>query len=196
LVIEGDATDDECLRQAGLEYARGLVAAIGTDADNVFLALTARVMNPKVLIVARANTEESINKLKRAGADHVVTPHGIGGRKMATLLLNPLVSDYLDVVTGNGEVSFRLEEFALNETCAAQGRSIKELDIRSRTGATILAVRRGVTGSFDTNPSPDTVLAKDDVLIAIGTRDEVASLEEIFGCRLSPRERTAFDVNE
>jgi voltage-gated potassium channel len=192
--VAGNASEDEVLAQAGIERARGLVAAVGSDADNIFVTLTARVLNPRLLIVARAGSEETVSKLRRAGADQVISPYSIGGKKMATLLLSPMVSDYLDVVTGGGEIEFRLEEFALNSTCAVVGKSIREMEIRRNTGAAILAVRRGVTGVFDTNPDPETVLDESDVLIAIGTPVEIARLEELFACRIPPNARDTFDV--
>lgn len=184
LFLEGDATEDETLEEAGIRRARGLVAAVGSDADNVLVILSARVLCPDLIIVGRSNSEESFKKVKKAGADHVVSPYSIGGKKMATLLLKPLVSDYLEVVTGGGEVEFRVEEFALNETCEIVGRSIAELDVRSRTGATILAVRHGDSGLFDTNPKPTLVLGDSDVVIAIGTPGDIANLEGLFACRI------------
>ncbi|MHB9150474.1 MAG: potassium channel family protein [Thermoleophilia bacterium] len=187
LFLEGDATEDETLEEAGIRRARGLVAAVGSDADNVLVILSARVLCPDLIIVGRSNSEESFKKVKKAGADHVVSPYSIGGKKMATLLLKPLVSDYLEVVTGGGEVEFRVEEFALNATCEIVGRSIAELDVRSRTGATILAVRHGDSGLFDTNPKPTLVLGDSDVVIAIGTPDDIANLEGLFACRIPAR---------
>lgn len=183
LVVTGDASDDEVLREAGIERAAGLVSTLGTDAGNVFVTLTARVVNPRLLIVARASTEETENKLARAGADHVISPYFIGGRKMATLLMKPLVSNYLDVVTGGGELEFRLEEFDLDGSCLVLGRSIQELQVRKQTGSSILAVRRRKTGRFDTNPSPELVLEQGDAIIAIGTAEEIARLERLLGCR-------------
>ena len=169
--------------QLGIDRARGLVAVLDSDASNTFVILSARVLNPKLVLVARANSDAAASKLRRAGADQVISPYSISGRKMAHLLLRPLVSDYLDVMTGEGEIEFRLEEFVLNGTCEVVGRSIQDLDIRRRTGASILAVRRG-TGGFDTNPSADLVLDETDTLIAIGTREDMARLEELFACSL------------
>ncbi|GAB4244473.1 MAG: potassium channel protein [Thermoleophilia bacterium] len=186
-VVEGEASDEQVLLEAGIERARGLVAAVDTDAENTFVVLSARELNPKLLIVSRANAEDSVSKLMRAGADQVITPYGISGRKMANLLLRPLVSDYLDVVTGGGELELRLEEFSLNDTCEVVGKSIGELHVRRQTGATILAVRRGSTGRFDTNPAADLVLEEGDVLIAIGTPEDIGRLEELFACRIPPR---------
>lgn len=183
--VEGDASLDDTLVEAGIARAKGLVAAVDSDADNIYVVLSARVLNPGLTIIARAGSEESAGKLRRAGADRVVSPYSIGGRKMATLMLKPLVSDYLEVVSGVSEIEFRLEEFALNHTCEVVGRSIGALDIRRATGATVLAVRRGSTGGFDTNPSPDLVLEQNDVLIAIGTPPDIKKLEELFACRIS-----------
>lgn len=186
LFIEGDATTDEVLMAAGVERAAGLVAAVDSDADNTFVTLSARVLNPDLFIVARSNSDEAINKLEKAGASKVISPYSVSGRRMATVLLKPLVTDYLEVMAGAGELEFRVEEFALNATCEVVGRSIKELDIRNETGASILAVRHG-TGGFDTNPDPSLVLSDEDVVVAIGTPDEMVRLEEYFACRLPAR---------
>lgn len=184
-VIE-EASDDEVLERVGIQRARGLVAAVDSDADNMYVVLSARTLNPSLQIVARANVDASIHKLRKAGADQVISPYGIGGKKMAALLVKPTVSDYLDVVTGGGQVEFRLEEFVLNNTCDAVGKSIGELEIRRQAGATILGVKNAASGVFDTNPSPDHKLRVDDVLIAIGTPEDIAGLEELFACSLPP----------
>jgi voltage-gated potassium channel len=181
LSLCGDATEDEVLLAAGLERAKGLVAALGSDAQNIFLTLTARVLNPKVLIVARATSDDIVSKLVRAGADNVVTPYEIGGKRMATLMLKPLVSDYLEVVTGGGELEFRVEELELKGECCAIGRSIGDLEVRSKTGATILAVRRAGGGAFESNPPPDAYLSSGDRIIAIGTPGQITKLEDLIG---------------
>jgi voltage-gated potassium channel len=186
-VVRGSASSDEVLEAAGVRRAKGLIAAVGSDAENTFVTLSARVLNPSLLIVARASSEDTVNKLERAGADHVVTPYGIGGRKMAALMLKPLVSDYLEIVTGGGELEFRVEEFRLTATCCSIGQSIEDLAVRKRTGATILAVRHASTGAFDTNPSPELRLQPGDMIIAIGMPVEITRLEELIGA--SPRDR-------
>ncbi|OFW55887.1 MAG: hypothetical protein A2133_01265 [Actinobacteria bacterium RBG_16_64_13] len=180
-VVQGDAATDEVLEAAGVKRAKGLISAVGSDAGNMFVVLSARVLNPGLLIVARAGAEDAANKLERAGADHVVSPYGIGGKRMATLMLKPLVSDYLEVVTGGGELAFLVEEFQLSGDCCVIGRTIETLDVRKRTGATILAVQRATTGVFDTNPSPDSHLNPGDKIIAIGTSAEIRRLEELIG---------------
>ncbi len=181
LAIRGDATADEVLEAAGVRRARGLVAAVGSDAGNIYVTLSARVLNPALLIVARAGSDDAASKLKRAGADHVVSLYGIGGERMATLVLKPAVSDYLEVITGGGQLEFRLEEFALRPGSPAVGKSLEALAVRRETGASILAVRRSDTGVFDTNPSGQTCLREGDMVIAIGTPTEIAKLEELLG---------------
>lgn len=188
LTVEGDATSDETLEAAGIKKARGVVTAVGSDAGNMFVTLSAKVLNPGLLIVARASSDDTVNKLQRAGADRVVSPYGIGGKQMAAFMLKPLLSDYLDVVTGRGALEFRLEELQLTEACSAIGRSIGEMAVRKETGASILAVRRGESGDFDTNPSPDTVLHLGDTIIAIGTPAEIFKLEELVGTAGAPAE--------
>ncbi len=178
--VAGDATSDEVLEAAGIRKAAGLVAALGSDASNIFVSLSARVLNPRLLIVARASSDDTVSKLRRAGADHVVTPYGIGGKRMATLLLKPLVSDYIEVVTGGGELEFVVEELGLEPGCCGVGRSIRDLDVRNQTGATILAVRRAESGEFETNPSPGLMLQPNDRIIAIGTKDEIGRLETLL----------------
>jgi len=180
LAVAGDATSDEVLEAAGIRKAAGLVAALGSDASNIFVSLSARVLNPRLLIVARASSDDTVSKLRRAGADHVVTPYGIGGKRMATLLLKPLVSDYIEVVTGGGELEFVVEELGLEPGCCGVGRSIRALDVRNQTGATILAVRRAESGEFETNPSPGLMLQPNDRIIAIGTKDEIGRLETLL----------------
>ena len=180
LAVRGDATADEVLEAAGITRAKGLVAALGSDAGNIFLTLSARVLNPQLHIVARAGSEDTFSKLMRAGADHVVTPYGLGGKRMAALMLKPLVSDYLEVVTGGGALEFRVEELELAGDCCSIGRSIGDLEVRARTGATILAVRRAATTEFETNPAPESRLSTGDRIIAVGTPAQISRLEELI----------------
>jgi voltage-gated potassium channel len=181
MTVRGDAATDEVLEEAGIKKAKGLVSAVGSDADNIFVVLSARVLNPSLLIVARAGSEDTVNKLERAGANQVVSPYGIGGKRMATLMLKPLVSDYLEVVTGGGELAFLVEEFQLSGDCCAIGQSIAALAVRQQTGATILAVRRASTPVLDTNPSAESVMNPGDKIIAIGTQAEIDKLERLIG---------------
>jgi voltage-gated potassium channel len=175
--LQGDATDDAVLQDAGIDRARVLVAALTTDADNLFLTVTARARRPDIFIVARVRQEASAGKLASAGADRVVNPQAIGGQRMAAFVLQPHVAEFLDVVMHDGSLEFRLEEVPVAATSDIGGRTLRDAHIRDRTGALILAVR-GADGAFTTNPSPETVIEPGTVLIAIGTEGQLAALSE------------------
>lgn len=174
-VIEGDATDDGVLVRAGVERARALVAAIDTDAENLYVTLTGRSLNPDIFIVARARLEASQGKFVRAGANRVVNPQQIGGARMAAFALQPHVAEFVDVVMHDGSLEFRLEEIPVSETSSLAGRSVRDAHIRDTTGALVLALRHA-DGRFTTNPDPDTVMEPGQVLIAIGTKAQLEAL--------------------
>ena len=181
LTITGDATDDDILRQAGIERARALVAATSTDTTNVYLALSGRTLRPDLFIVARARDSDSEPKLLRAGANRVINPQAIGGTRVAAMLTHPHVSEFLDVVVHGDEIEFRLGEVAVAQGSALAGRSLREVRLREATGALVLALR-GADGQFQTNPGPDTRISDGDVLIAIGTQVQLESLVALSGC--------------
>ena len=154
----------------------GLVAAVDSDADNVFVVLSARKLNPKVHIVARASSDESAAKLEIAGADRTLSPYAVGGRRLASLATQPLVVDFLDIVTrGEKGIEFRLEEFRVPEESFIADQTIGELRIGERTGAMTLAVR-SKEGGFDTTPSAGDLLRAGDTLIVLGTREQITRL--------------------
>jgi voltage-gated potassium channel len=186
LLLEGDATRDENLRRAGIERARGLVAASDSDADNLYVVLSARSARPDLTIVARASRRDSERKLILAGADRVVLPYTTAGQVMANLVLKPQVTAFLDVVTTATGPDLQLAEIEVRETCPAAGRTIRELRIRHETGAIVIALRKP-DGTFDTTPEPDTPIEVGDVLIGVGTPDEIRALEDLF----APRETVA-----
>jgi voltage-gated potassium channel len=186
LFIEGDGTEDEDLAQAGVDRARGLVASSDSDADNVYITLSARSKRPELSIVARASDEDAEKKLKLAGANRVVTPYATAGRVMANLVLKPQVTAFLDVVTTAEGDDFLLEEIEVKESCARAGRTIRDLRVRDETGAIIVAIRKR-DGTFDTTPSPDELVEAGDVLIGVGTPQEIRKLEDFF----APREAVA-----
>jgi voltage-gated potassium channel len=180
LVLLGEASDDDVLGEAGIQRARGLVAAVDSDADNVFVVLSARKLNPKLHIVARASSDESAAKLEIAGADRTLSPYAVGGRRLAALATQPLVVDFLDVVTrGEEGIEFRLEEFSVPEDSFIAGRTIGELRIAERTGVMILATRHQ-EGGFDTTPSARDPIRAGDTLIVLGTREQVRRLEQLM----------------
>lgn len=166
--IEGDATDEETLVSAGIGRAASLVAALDTDADNLFVTVTAKGLNPDLLVVARSTTTTAESKLRRAGADRVLTPTSIGGRRMAAMVIHPDVSEYLDVCTSDDGVDIKLERVTLGPSDASVGKSIGESRIRSTTGAHVLAVNT-VDGHTEDNPSKDLVLRAGDRLVVLGT---------------------------
>ena len=174
-VVVGDATTDEVLRQAGLERASALVAAVDGDAENSFITLSARSLNPDLFIVSRARSKDSGEKLMRAGADRVVNPQSIGGVRMAAFVLHPHVAEFVDVVMHEQSLEFRLEEVEVAEGSSLAGKSLRDTHLRDETGALVLALRRR-DGSFETNPSPDEVISEGEVIIAIGTQAELEAL--------------------
>ena len=182
LFVEGNGTDDDDLRSAGLERARGLIAASDDDADNLSIALSARAVKPDLFIVARASNEEAAKKLRLAGADRIVQPYQAAGRVMANLILRPQVTDFVDVVTTASGNDLRFEEIEVTSACGQGGRSIRDLDVRKESGALIVALRKR-DGTFDTTPTPEAVLDVGDVLIAAGTDDELRALERLFASR-------------
>ena len=179
ILVEGDATDDAQLERAGLERARGLVAASDSDSDNLYVVLSARAARPELTIVARASGEGAAAKLRLAGADRVVLPYTTAGQVMANLVLKPQVTAFLDAVTTATGPDLQLAEIEVRRTCPAAGRTIRELRIRHETGAIVVALRKP-DGSFDTTPEPDTPLGVGDVLIGVGSPDEIRRLEDLF----------------
>ncbi len=172
----GDVTDDEVLRRAGLMRARALVAAINTDAENVYVTLSARALRPDLVIVARARTEESEPKLLRAGATRVVNPQRIGGQRIAAAALQPNVVEFLDVVMHDGSLEFRLEEVSIMAGSRLAGRTLHEAEVGASTGALVLALR-DEQGQFVANPPEQTPLDAGHVLIAIGTEQQLSALQ-------------------
>lgn len=173
--VEGDATEDSVLRSAGIDRAAALVAAADSDSANSFITLSARALGPALFIVARARSEESVEKLRRAGADRVVNPQVIGGARIAAFVLRPHVAEFLDVAMRERELQFRLEEVVVTMGSPVVGQSVRDARIRELTGAQVLALR-SEDGSFHTNPAPDLAIAAGQVIIAIGTQEELAAL--------------------
>jgi voltage-gated potassium channel len=181
LALLGEASNDDVLEEAGIRRAKGLVAAVDSDADNVFVVLSARNLNPKLNIVARASSDESAAKLEIAGADRTLSPYAVGGRRLASLATQPLIVDFLDIVTrGEKGIEFRLEEFGVPEDSFIAGHTIGELRIGERTGAMILATRNR-EGTFDTTPSASDRIRAGDTLIVLGTSEQISRLEQLLG---------------
>jgi voltage-gated potassium channel len=184
LLIEGDATEDEDLRRAGIERARGLVVASDNDADNLYIALSARSIRPDLQIVARASDADAEKKLLLAGADRVVLPYTAAGRTMANLVLKPQVTAFLDAVTTATGPDLHLAEIEVDGTCENAGKTIRDIRVRHETGAIIVALRKR-DGTFDTTPEPSAIIEPGDVIVGVGTTDELRRLEDLFARRES-----------
>ncbi|GAB4556585.1 MAG: potassium channel protein [Anaerolineae bacterium] len=178
LYVAGNAAEDEVLEAAGVARARGLVACVDSDAENVYIVLSARALRPDLIIVARANTEDSERKLRKAGATHVISPYSIAGRRMAAMLVRPNVVQFLDVVMHSAELQLFLEEIPVSESSPLAGKTVGEANIRQQTGANVLAVK-GYRGKLFRELSPDFRFAPDDILIALGTHDQLNQLRRL-----------------
>ncbi|HKG96777.1 MAG TPA: NAD-binding protein, partial [Pyrinomonadaceae bacterium] len=173
-VLARDATLEETLREAGVEHARGLAACLPDDADNVYVVLTARDLNPNIHIVARAAEEQAESKLIRAGANHVVAPTIIGGHRMAMALTKPAVGDFLDSVTAN-DLDLGFEQLEVEHSSSLVGRKLSETVIRSELNIVIVSIRRS-NGEVVFNPSGEARIESGDMLIAIGHPESLAKL--------------------
>jgi|YNPNPStandDraft_1061719.scaffolds.fasta_scaffold07579_3 voltage-gated potassium channel len=171
--VEGNATSDEVLQRAGITRAKALAAASDSDSDNVLITISARMLNPDLFIVARASTEDLFQKLEKAGANRVVSPYKSAGQKMVTMLLKPVVHEYLDLMVYGTNLEIGLEEVELSGDAEVVGMSIKDSAIRKRTGSTILAIKKR-TGEILTNPPVSTILEEGDRLIMVGTPSQLA----------------------
>lgn len=174
LYLIGDATSDDVLREAGIEQARGLVSAVDSDAENTYITLSGRQLNPKLFIAARGS-EAAETKLQRAGADRIVSPHSIGGRRMAMLALRPAVVDFIDTVTYRKGRELQLENVDIIGNSALTGLNLGEA--RNKTGITVLAMRKK-GGKLIANPPDDEAIQEGDRLIVIGTKKRLTELEK------------------
>ncbi|PSR52258.1 potassium channel protein [Adhaeribacter arboris] len=179
-IVVGDATQDEVLKQAGIERAKAIITTLPKDADNVFVTLTARELNSSIQIIARASDKSTENKLYRAGANSVVMPDEIGGSHMANLVTRPVVIQFLEMLNGMGASKLVLEEIDFAEIRKqTEVVSIRELDIRNKTGVTVIGVKNN-RNQIEISPSPDTQIGMEDVLILLGTEDQVKAFMRTF----------------
>ncbi|MFA0962201.1 TrkA family potassium uptake protein [Roseivirga sp. BDSF3-8] len=174
--VPGDATSDEVLKSAGIEKAKCIITTLSKDADNVFISLTARELNPSIYIISRSSEESSEKKLLRAGADRVVMPDALGGLHMAQLVTKPYVIEFLDLLSGVGGYTEKLmlEEVGYHNVLHSyRDKSISELDVRKNTGATIIAITDRSRNGFQFNPSGSTRITEGVVLIILGKKGEI-----------------------
>lgn len=178
LALQGNAANEIYLKEAGIERARGLVAAVNSDAENVFIVLTARGLRPNLTIVARANYEDSESKLLRAGANRVIFPYRISGRRMVTMMVRPHVADFLDEVTHAGEQELLVEQVWLAQSSPLVGQTLGQADLRNLFNITILACR-SADGQVNTHPGAEMTLCADSHLVVLGTRDQIQALARL-----------------
>ncbi len=180
LVLNGDATQDEILESAGIDRAAALISTLPTDADNLFIVLTARSLNPKLTIISRASDDSSDKKLKKAGANNVIMPDKIGGAHMASLVLKPDVIEFVDHITGQGGPDINLEEITFeNLPEHLRNKTIRDLEIRNKSGANIVGFKTA-QGDFVINPNADTRLIPEGKLFVLGTPEQIASLKSLL----------------
>lgn len=177
-VIEGNATADETLIAAGIKEAGGLVVASDSDSDNVLITLTAKSLNPELLVIARASSDKIADKLKKAGANRVISPYSMAGRRMASIILRPLVTDYLDMALHAQDIEFKLEEVELGSKSWLAGKSLQDAKIREHYGVLILAIHNKESDIVKTNPKASTVLNIGDKLVIIGTSEQLDNFVE------------------
>jgi voltage-gated potassium channel len=177
--IEGDASDDTVLREAGIDKAIGLVTATDSDADNVYVTLSSKSIKENLIVVARATTEEAGHKLLKAGADRVISPYSIGGKRLASLLLRPAVVEFLDVVMHDIEEELLMEDIFVRERSRFVGNTIVEAREKCAAGANVLAVKKKGAKRMLANPPADTLIEVGDHLVALGTKEQLKELERL-----------------
>ena len=176
LAVEADASSEDVLRRVGIDRARGLIAAVGSDAENVYAVLTARGLRPDLYIVGRAETEDAGRKLLRAGANRVVSPYRIGARELAQMALRPAVVDFFELATRSGNLELAIEQVAIDAGSVLAGRSIVDVNVRQKFGLVVVGIQRA-GGKMEFNPPGDAVMQAGDQLVVLGRADGLRQLE-------------------
>jgi len=176
--FRGDATHDKCLIGAGIKRARGIVCVLPSDAQNLYVILTAKELNPKIWILSRSEEEQSEHRLVRAGADRVMSPYTLGGSRMAMAILRPAMLDFIEITTRRQSLELRMDEMEICEGSPLIGKSLEESEIRQRYGLIIVAVKKE-SGKMIFNPVASYVIQNGDKLIALGEEDNVSKLSQV-----------------
>lgn len=176
IALVGDATSDDVLRHAGIDRAASLVTVMASDADNLYTTMSARLLNKELYIVARVEGAESEVKLRRAGANRVVSPYLIGGHRLAQAVLRPTVVDFIELATKSEHVELQMEEARITAKSPLAGVSLRDSDIRAELKVIILAVKKS-NGKMQFNPDPEMIIEAGDVLVALGPREQLDRLE-------------------
>jgi len=180
IAVSSDATSEDVLRRVGVERARGLIAAVGTDAENVYIVLTARLLRPDLFIIGRAETEDARRKLQRAGADRVVSPYQIGALQLAQTALRPAVVDFVQLATSSENLELTMEQVRLGPQSELTGQTILAANLRQRFHVIVVAIQRA-NGHMEFNPSPEAVMHTGDHLVVLGPPDHLRRLETAAG---------------
>jgi voltage-gated potassium channel len=180
LTLEADASREEALAKAGIHRARGLIAAVGTDAENVFTVLTARVMRPDLFIIARVESDDAEHKLRRAGADRVISPYQIGATHMVQTALRPAVVDFVQLATSSERLDLSMEQVHIQNDSALANHSLVDAGIRQKFGVIVVAIKRA-GGAMEFNPPPEAIVRPGDELVVLGRTESVKALEKEKG---------------
>ena len=186
LAIEADASREEVLRRVGIERARGLIAAVGTDAENVYTVLTARGLQAGLFIVARVESDDTEAKVRRAGADRVISPYQLGGIQMAATALRPAVVDFMRLATSSERLDLAAEQVNVGADASFANKAIKDANLRQAFGVIVVAIKRQ-TGHMEFNPAPETTILAGDQLVVLGHPDQLKALDTAAGKRSSDR---------
>lgn len=176
VAVEADASNEDVLKRLRIDRARGFVAAVGTDAENVYAVLSARLLKPDLFIVGRAESDDARTKLRRAGADRVISPYHLGGLQIAQTAMRPAVVDFLQLATSSDNMELNLEQVHITEGSPLAGRSLIDAGLRQRFGVVVVGIRRA-DGKMDFNPAPETAMRPGDDLVVLGRTDSLRELE-------------------
>ena len=175
----GNISDDVLLEKAGISRAKGLFAAADSDVENVYVALAAKVVNPDIFIVARASHKETESKMKKAGAAKVISPYYIAGSRMASMAVSPVAVEFLDIATGSDNVEMWVREFHIDDGSPLAGKTLGEANVRKATGTMILSIKKA-SGGFELSPKSSSLIEKNDILVALGTGQQLNCLENVL----------------